>query len=423
VGYGGKENIMRTIISTAAQTEMRLDPGFYRVSRAAGLYLQVTAGAGRSWVFRFRFAGKRREMGLGSLTKVGLAEARKAAVAATAIRDQGVNPIEARRNAKAVRIQAPKRPAPANANTFKARAERFLDVLEQGWKRKDDGPLWRSRFRRWVYPSIGDMEIGDIRLSHVVEALSPAWQNIPKTAPRLRGLIERVFDAAIADGTYERANPAALRLIATQLPNKRLVVEHFRAAPLEDVPALYQRIAAEQGSKHRAIQFMILTTARPAEAVEARWDEIDLANKIWTVPAERTKTHRDHIVPLSEPALAVLAAQAACRVGDFVFPSPVRADMALSHDVIAKALRTITEATPHSFRSTWRDWAGDIGDIPREIAEAQLAHSLGATEGAYRRRTAVEKRRAALAAYARWLAGEGANVIAFPKAGLWSLSS
>ncbi len=411
------------VITTAADLDTKRPPGLYPVAKAAGLYLQVSGTGTKSWVCRYRLAGERRAMGLGPASRVSLADARKAATAATALRDRGVDPIDARRAEKTERAAASRnaRPAktrkPDRSNTFKSRAERFIDVQSQGWKRKNAHTLWRNPFAKWVYPVIGDMEIGDIRLSHVVTALSVAWSEVPETARRMRARIERVFDAAIADGAYERANPAAARLVATQLPNKRRIVQHFRAAKLEDAPALYQRIAEAQGTAYRALQFMILTTARPSEALQARWSEVDRDNKVWTVPADRTKANRAHVVPLSDPAMAVLEAQARLRVGDCVFPGQ-RPDAPLSYDPFATALRKIAPVSPHSFRSTFRDWAGDFGDVPRDVAEAQLAHALGPTEGAYRRRSAVEKRRIALAAYAKWLGDDEATVvIAFPTKG------
>jgi integrase len=414
---------MKATISTAAHVDTDLKPGLYRVSKATGLYLQVSGTKSKSWVWRYRLGGKRRDMGLGPADSVSLADARKAATAAAARRDQGVDPIAAREAEKAERIETTNqaaRPRKSDrSNTFKARAERYIDVRAQSWKRANEHTLWRNPFRKFVYPLIGNMEIGDIRLSHVVEALSGAWNEVPETARRMRARIERIFDAAIADGVYERANPATARLIATQLPNKRRVIEHFRAAKLDEAPALYRRIAAAPGTACRAIEYMVLTTARPSEALHAQWSEVDLNKKLWIIPATRTKTHREHIVPLSDQAVAVLEAQAKVRVGGYVFPGQMP-DAALSYNAFATALTKIgiVNATPHSFRSTFRDWAGDIGDVPRDVAEAQLAHSLGATEGAYRRGSAVEKRRVVLANYARWLAGEADdNVIAFPKVG------
>jgi integrase len=201
-----------------------------------------------------------------------------------------------------------------------AHAERYIDVQATARKRKNAAILWRNPLRKWVYPVIGDVEIGDIRLSHVVAALSVAWQEVPETARRMRARIERIFDAAIADGLYERANPAAMRLVGTQLPRRKRVIAHFRAAKLEDAPVLYRRIAKAQGTAYRALQFMILTTVRPSEALKAMWSEVNVSKKIWTVPAIRTKGSREHPVPFSDAAMDVLAAQAAVRVNDFIFP-------------------------------------------------------------------------------------------------------
>lgn len=230
--------------------------------------------------------------------------------------------------------------------------------------------------------------------------------------------MERIFDAAIAVGVRKLANPATQKQVGTQLPKGKLETNHFPAADLHTAPELYAQIAAAEGTAYRALQFMILTTARPSEALRATWAEVDLDKRLWTIPKERAKSAREHVVPLSDAALAVLEQQAKVRANDFVFPgqSPHKP---LSYDPFSKSLIKIgiKHATPHSFRSTFRDWAGDVGDVPRDLAEAQLAHSLGATEGAYRRLTAVEKRRVILANYAAWLNGVAQSNVIQLKAG------
>jgi integrase len=409
------------VISAAAHVDMKRAAGLYPVAKATGLYLQVSKAGTKSWVYRFTLCGNPREMGLGSVAKVSLADARKASTAAAALRDKGIDPIDARRAERAEKLaarQAAKIAKPNWSNTFKNRAERYIDGQAPGWKRKDAATLWRNPFAKWIYPVIGDMEIADIRLSHVAQALAAPWHKVPETARRLRARVERIFNAAIAEGAYERANPAAAALVLTQLPRQKREIEHFPAAKLKDAPALYQTIAAAPGTVHRAHQFMILTTARPSEALNAKWSEIDFTARTWTVPKERAKAGREHIVPLSDGALAVLDAQAKVRMSDCIFPGQ-RADSPLSYNVFATALFKlgIKNVTPHSWRSSFRDWAGDVADVPRDLAEAQLAHALNGTEGAYRRLTAVEKRRAVLANYAAWLAGATAdNVVVFPNA-------
>jgi integrase len=407
-----------TIIATAAQVEVDRPPGVYRVANASGLYLQVSRTRTKSWIYRFQLGGKQREMGLGPIGKVSLADARKAATAAAALRDKGIDPIDARRAERAANLEANRADLPrslSRANTFKYRAEAYIDVQAKAWRQQDSASyLWRNPFAKWVYPAIGDMEIADIRLSHVVQALAPAWHAVPDTAQRIRARMQRIFDAAIADGAYARPNPAQAALVMTQLPKRKRVIAHYPAATLKEAPAIFARIRAAQGTAYRAHEYMILTTARPGEALRARWSEIDLEEKLWTIPAERTKAAREHVVPLSEAAANVLAGQQEIRVNDYIFPGQ-RPDAPLSYDAFAVALRKIgiTHVTPHSFRSTFRDWAGDIADVPRDLAEAQLAHALPATEGAYRRLTAVAKRRVMLANYAAWLFGASENVVAF----------
>jgi integrase len=376
-------------------------------------------------VYRFRQGGERRMMGLGSIRKISLSDARKAATAAKAQADKGTDPIEDRGQKRAEWIAAvaakkaarAKPKTTAESNTFVAYAERYITNHEAAWKRGGSAYLWRNPFKKWIYPEIGDKDIAEIGLKEVVAGLSKAWIQVPETARRMRARIERIFDAAIAVGAYQKANPATIRLVATQLPKAKRTIVSFRAATLEDAPGLFQRIIAADGTAYAAHGFMILTTARPSEALRATWSEIDMSKKLWTIPAERMKAGKAHQVPLTDAALAILERQAQVRVNEFVFPGQ-KADAPLSYDCFAKALIKIgiTEATPHSFRSTFRDFCGDIIDCPREVAEAQLAHRLDATEGAYRRGTAVEKRRGVLKQYAARLDGDTGQVVQFPPA-------
>jgi integrase len=235
--------------------------------------------------------------------------------------------------------------------------------------------------------------------------------NAKETARRSRARIETVLDSAIAKGQCDatRRNPADAKLIAKIHPlRRRGEREHYRAVPLDAAPAIFRRLRerAETSTPIAAWLFMIATAARPSEAFYARWDEIDLDKALWTVPAARMKSGRKHAIPRSSLALAILKRQATVRSGDAVFPGG--SGSPLSYPTFTRALTEagIDAETPHSWRSIFRDWAGDYGRIDRDLAEAALAHSLGATEASYRRRTAVEARRPAMETYASWLLGD-----------------
>ena len=406
---------MKTL-STVAQVMGAKAPGLYPIHNATGLLLQVNEAGNQSWVFRYRLGGARRLMGLGSASKVSLAEARKAATAAASLRDSGADPIEARRKTKQD-MAAANRPKPNH--TFQALADEYIAIKEKEWKRPDAGKLWRQPFVKWVYPTLGDIDVADIELADIERALAKAWTEVPETGRRMRWRIAEILNRASALGLRDRhaPNPASQAIFKhSKLQGKRPPIRHFPAATLEEAPNLYRAISKAEGSVYRAHAFMILTTSRPSEALRAAWSEMDLTKALWTIPPARTKTGKEHVVPLSRAAMAVLERQAAVRMNDYVFPG-ARPNAPLSYDCFAKSLHKIgiRHAVPHSWRSVFRDYAGDIADIPRDLAETQLAHSLGATEAAYRRLSAVEKRRGVLERYAAWLDGEtDENIIRFP---------
>jgi integrase len=270
------------------------------------------------------------------------------------------------------------------------------------------------------------MPVDDIRVEHVVAIMDAcAIAGVTATGVKLRGHIEQVLNAAIAKGQRNASfgNPASVKLVkATSPAMKRLSArEHHRRIGIEDAPAIFRKIAelAMTKSTHAAWAFAILTAARPGEALYAKWGEIDLVKKIWTCPGGpegRMKTGKDHVVPLSPIALKVLERQAQVQVGDYVFPGRGAGKPSYVNFAVAPKQAGFDAGSPHSWRSIFRDWAGDIGRIDRDLAEAALAHSLGNVEGAYRRQSAIEARRPVMEAYARWLLDEGADtlVVAFP---------
>jgi integrase len=368
--------------------------GMIRVKGAAGLYRK-----GRAFVYRYRIGGRRREMGLGV---IDLAAAKKLALRLAVMRQDGVDPIEARRKERAAsRAKAPL--------TFRAAAKAYLEAHAPSWKHARAAKSWFNPIARYAFPVIGDMALDEIRVEHVVAVMGSAP---PDVARRVRARIEAVINAAIALGQRTGGNPAAATLIAAVLPSRRARGPHFRRVELGAAPETFREILEGGSVAHAAMAFMILTAARPSEALRASWSEIDLERRLWTIPAARMKSGKAHAAPLSPAATAVLERQAQRRTGDAVFPG--RGGSPLSYSAFAAA--ATGAGSPHGWRSVFRDWAGDVGRVDRDLAEAALAHSLGKVEAAYRRQTAVEARRPVMEAYANWLSGAGAQIIAFPGA-------
>jgi integrase len=421
-----KTKTVRKPISTQAQAE-NAAPGLHRVRNAVGLYLNKGDGDAGSWFHRYRFGGKRREIGLGALVGTSLVEARKNFAEIVTLRNAGKDPIVARRAAKLAAIDAARAAELAsNRWTFKVAVEDYLVAHVSSWKRADAKRVWHGPFVRYAYPVMGSMPLDDIRVEHVVAVLDAcATADVIATGVKLRGHIEQVISAAIAKGQRNAAlgNPASVKLVkATSPAMKRGTAarEHHRRIAVDDAPTTFRRTveSAMGKSTHAAWAFMILTASRPGEALYAKWDEIDFDKKIWTCPGGpngRMKTGKDHVVPLSSAALAILSRQARVRIGDYVFPGRSAEKPSYVNFATAPKQAGFDAGSPHSWRSIFRDWAGDIGRVDRDLAKASLAHSLGAVEAAYRRQSAIEARRPVMEEYSKWLMSETADVVAFPK--------
>ena len=378
-------------------------PGKHEDGR--GLRLVVSDTGARKWVLRFSRAGKRVEMGLGGFPDVGLAEARDAADAARKLAKAGTDPIAARRAERA---------ASAAGGTFGTFATALLDDIEGGFRNAKHRQQWRNSLTEYAAP-LWSKSLPDITTDDVLECLKPIWSTKPETASRVRGRIERVLDAARAKGLRTGDNPARWRgHLQNLLPARaKLTRGHHAAMPFADVPAFLAKLRAVEGVSARAMEFTILTAARSGEVIGARWSEIDLDAKVWTVPPTRMKAGREHRVPLSPAAVAVVEKMAETKVSDHIFPGAKR-DRPLSGMAMAMLLRQHAPgATVHGFRSSFRDWAGECTAFPREVAEAALAHVVGdATERAYRRGDALEKRRELMVAWASYCEARPANVVA-----------
>jgi integrase len=371
------------------------------------LYLQVTEarkGVTKSWVFRFTSPvfGRPREMGLGPYPGVSLAEARTLASEQHAHLQRGDDPIEVR-NAKRDRARA----AAVKRMTFAEAAEHCIAARSDEWRSDVHRHQWRSTLATYAYPTLGKLPVDAIDLPHVIQVLEPIWRTKTQTASRLRARIERVLAWAAVRGYRRSENPARWRGNLEELLPKVAKVappEHHAALPLAELPGLMADLRqAPVTTVKAALEFTILTAARTGEAVSARWDEIDLANAIWSVPAERMKSGRPHRVPLSRRAVALLQSLPRDASG-FVFPGTV-VGKSISDSSLRKWLQTNVggEATVHGFRSSFSDWARDRTAYSRDVVEAALAHVIrDKSEAAYRRGDALEKRSRLMEDWARF---------------------
>ena len=376
---------------TAFEVKRKVEPGRY--GDGGGLWLQVRDAERRSWLFRYTLHGKAREMGLGAVADLSLAEARDAAAACRKRLRDGLDPIEHR---KVDRAEAK---AAAQTRTFRDVASLYVTSHAAGWRNPKHAAQWTATLTAYAYPAFGDRPVNAVDTAAVLRALEPIWRDKAETASRVRGRIQSVLDYAAAQGWRTGDNPARWRgHLSNLLPAPRSVakVEHHPALPWGELAPFVALLAAKAGTAALALRFVILTACRTGEAIGARWQEIDARAAVWTVPAERMKAGREHRVPLSKPALAILAELRPLKhkPSDFVFPGESKAGH-LSNMALTVLLRRMerTDITVHGFRSTFRDWAAEETTYPREVAEMALAHTLkDKTEAAYRRGDLFTKR-------------------------------
>ena len=359
-----------------------------------GLYLVVDESGARRWLFMFRWNGKLKEMGLGGLSAVSLAKARQKAVQAREVLGDGINPIDVRKAARAI-------------PTFGEVADDVIIMVERESRNAKHVAGWRSTLANHAAP-IREIRVDRITTEDVLSVLKPIVATTPETASRLRGRIEKVLDAAKARGFRSGENPARWRGHLDHLLPKRqkLTRGHHAAMPYPAIPTFLEQLRGRPAMAALALEFLILTAARSNEVIGARWDEIDVDAKIWTVPAARMKSGREHRVPLCDRMVEVLKLARERGGGALLFAGAGK-DRPLSTNAFrALLLRMGSDVTSHGFRSSFRDWVGEATPFPREIAEAALAHVVGdATERAYRRGDALEKRRELMDAWANFAAG------------------
>lgn len=372
-------------------------PGVY--SDGGGLYLRVRPTGTRSWIYVCMIRGKRREMGLGSVLDVSLARAREKAAEARGAFLEGRDPIEER--SKVVEPDA----APITFGDF---SDALIDDIESGFRNEKHRKQWRSSLRTHA-ADLTDRSIAEIDTDAVVGVLKPIWLELPETASRVRGRIERILDAAKVKGLRSGENPARWRgHLDLLLPRRPKASKgHHAALPFAEITDFMRDLTARPAVAARALEFTILAAARSGEVLGMTWGEVDLDAALWTVPADRMKAGVEHQVPLSTSALALLRDVKPKRVkpADLVFRGSTGAK--LSGMAMAMLLRRMGREgiTVHGFRSTFRDWAGETTAFPREVVEMALAHAIESkAERAYRRARALEKRRELMKAWALYCA-------------------
>jgi integrase len=367
-------------------------------SDGGGIYLRISDSGTKGWIFRFGDSGKLHDHGLGPVHTVSLPEARELAQECRKLRRQGIDPIAHRRAAIASR-----KASQAKTMTFAECAAAYIASHEAGWRNAVHSRQWTNSLQQHVNPVIGALPVAAIDTGLVMKVIEPIWTKIPETATRLRGRVESILDWARVRGYRDGENPARWRgHLDHLLPARSKVqrVEHYAALPYAEIGSFMAELRQQTSISARALEFLILTAARRGEALEARWTEIDIPNAVWTIPASRMKADREHRVPLSGAALAVLKGMQAVRRNEFVFPGR---HGQFESKALFRVLQRLGrgDITAHGFRSSFRDWASERSTFPREVAEMALAHAIESqVEAAYRRGDLFEKRTRLMAAWA-----------------------
>lgn len=378
-----------------------------------GLWLYVSPTGARKWVLRVTVEGKRREMGLGAFGTgpdgVSLAAARKRAAEARAQAGRGVDPIEAR---KIVEEGVP---------SFVQAAARYIRAHRHGWSNAKHGRQWCATLKAYARPVIGSKPVDQITTEDVLRCLSPIWTTRTETAKRLQGRVEAILDFAAARKWREPLNPARWRGHLDKLlprPSRVRAPVHRPAMPYQEVPLFLAEIQLLPSVSSLALQFLILTATRSGEVLGARWAEVDLEAGVWSIPAARMKAKRPHNVPLTKAALALLESVPQVEGCPYVFPG-AREGKPLSGMALLQCMRgkgygvggDRGDYVPHGFRSSFRDWAGEVSSFPRDVCEMALAHAVeNKVEAAYRRGDLFDKRRAMMEQWAGWCTRKPATV-------------
>ena len=374
--------------------------GMHAMGHPPGLYLYVK-GACKSWMLRYSFGGKRRDMSLGPFGEITLKQAGEKAIAERAKIREGIDPLASR---QAVNQAAAI--ARAKAITFKECAQKYIDAHRAGWRNKKHAQQWENTLATYAFPIVGDLPVEAVDVNLVIQIIEPIWTTKNETAGRLRGRIESILDWATVRKYRQGENPARWKgnldhLLPAQTKVQK--VEHHAALPYTDMPLFWALLLNQHGMGALALQLLILTATRSGEVRGATWAEIDLDAGIWIIPPARMKAEREHRIPLSSQAIDLLKRVPKMHGTDLVFPG--LKNQPLSDMTLTAVLRRMGrgDITAHGFRSTFRDWTAETTNYPREVAEMALAHAVGnAVEAAYRRGDLFDKRRRLMADWANY---------------------
>lgn len=395
----------------ALQVSRLTVPGVYPDGQ--GLYLQVGKTGTKSWLLRYSLDKKEHWMGLGSAKTFTLAEARTRAVEQRKLLADGINPLVVRRTKLLTH-----RLAEASVITFDKAAEQYIEAHSAGWSNTKHAAQWTSTLKKYASPVIGNLAVSEVTAPLVLRILKPIWTSRTETASRLRGRIESVLDWAKAHGYRIGENPASWKghlQQALPAPGRVSKGGHHAALPWMQMGVFMQELRAMPGGSALATEFIVLTAARTTEAIEARWAEFDMDARVWVVPAERMKARKEHRVPLSQAAIAVLE-RARTELKGAVFVFPGRGDGALSNMACLALLKRMRrgDVTVHGMRSAFRDWCAERTNYADEVVKMAMAHTIGdKVEAAYRRGDLLEKRVALMDDWARWCAAphKSGNVV------------
>lgn len=379
---------MKHHLLTTRKIEDLVDKGYY--CDGAGLYLQVSAFGTKSWIFRFRQGGQIFDMGLGSVRNITLAQARKLVSGFREELLKGINPLDAKQaRIEQSRIERDRRKREKRENvTFREAATKYISLHAPHWDNDKHRRQWTATLETYAYPKLGHLPVTAIVGEDITAALSPIWLKKQETAKRTKGRIERILKW-MAEGM--------------PLPQQRISrrVKHYKAIPFMEVPAFMQRLRERDCISARALELTILTALRTSEVIGATWDEVDLDAATWTVPAKRMKLRKEHVVPLSDRAVKILRSMP--QVGEYIFPGARGGTISIM--TMLELLRGMSGNghTVHGFRSSFRDWAGDNSNFSHEVCEFALAHGIpDKAQAAYRRYTALPKRRQLMESWARF---------------------
>jgi integrase len=374
-------------------------PGMY--ADGLGLYLRVAPGGSKQWVYRYVTNGRMRDHGIGPAHTLTLAEARERATEARKLRLDGIDPIAAKHARR-----ASKKADAAKQITFQECCAGYIETAGARWS-KIHRRQWENTLAA-LYPTFGDFPVGTIDKTLVIRALEPIWKETPVTADRLRGRLEQVLAWATVRDFRSGDNPAAWHLMKHAGFVKAAKIEHHSALPYAAMPAFMAKLRKDDSIPARALEFIALTCARVGEAIGATWDEIDLGNRVWVVPATRMKARKEHRVPLSAAAVKLLKGLPRSSSADGLFPG------LKDRCVVWRLAARLEGGTIHGLRSTFRDWAAERTSFPREIAEMALSHAVGSqVERSYARTDLFDKRLKLMDAWADYCAkpSQGGAVI------------